>query len=164
MTDLVWWLVDVAVGRPRLATTVAGVAVIVSVVVRQNLCWVYLLTDRRTGECHRVGIAKFGGLHRRHVAYRKGRDSSTRKGDPWHRSVRWWTPPVPARVARWCGRRGVSHTGVWPGWWRGTRTVELHRTRKRAKRRESALIVAVQPAHNYQENPLHRGRRRKIAA
>lgn len=166
MTDLGYWLATEVAAHPRAATVLVLLCVIVGVVVRQNLTWVYFICTK-DGTAVRVGIAKFGGLHRRHVAYRKGRDGSTRKGDPWHRRVRWWTPPVPARLARWAGRHGLSHTGLWPGWWRRTRTVELHLTRGRAKRRESALIVSVQPLHNYAENPLHRKgsrARRQVAA
>jgi hypothetical protein len=155
------WLAD----NPRPAVALALALAVAVTVVLANLTWVYFITDKK-GEAVRVGIAYFGGLHKRHVAYRKGRDGSTKKGDPWHRRVRWWMPMVPYRLARWAGRKGVSHTGEWPGWLRGGRTVVLHLTRKRAKRRESAVIVSVQPRHNYQENPLHqkRPRRQKVVA
>jgi hypothetical protein len=145
------------------------VAVVVAAVVGltgyacSQLTWVYRLTTK-DGEAVRVGIAKFGGYHRRMRDYRKGKDSSTRKGDPWQRRVRWWTPTIPARVARWCGCTASSATGeAHLGWSRWFRTVELHRTRPRAKRYETVQITTIQPRHNHQENPLHR-RRRKVAA
>lgn len=144
-----------------------AVAVVVAVVAGaagwacSNLTWVYRLTTR-DGEAVRVGITKFGGYHRRMRDYRKGKDSSTRKGDPWHRRVRWWTPTIPARVARWCGCEAVSETGVHLGWSRWFRTVELHRTRMRALAYEDRQIKHVRPRHNHQGKPKLRVGRGRV--
>ena len=160
--DAALWAVD----RWREVTVVAAAASVLLVWACSNLTWVYRVT-LKDGTAARVGIAAFGRYHRRMREYRSGKDSSTRKGDRWHRQVRWWTPTVPARVARWCGCSARSpETGEeFPGWSRWFRTVELHRTRARAKAYETVQIVSVMPLHNHQEIPAEvRRRRRRVAA
>lgn len=168
VTTLLEWGADAAGwahGNPRAALLVVAALAVVKVVLDSNLTWVYRISTK-DGEAVRVGITRFGRYRRRMREYRTGKDSSTRKGDAWQRRVRWWTPPVPARLARWLGRCGESETGVWPGWWRHCRTVELHLTRRRALAYEDVQIKAVRPRHNHQGKPRVpvRGRRGKVAA
>jgi hypothetical protein len=135
-----------------------------SLTSRKGLTFVYRITSK-DGQCLRVGIAQLhrGGLMKRMKTYRTGQDRSQRPyggwSYPWQKQVRWWVPPVPYRLARLLRRRGVSHTGVHVGWWPGLVTLEVRATRSRAKRRETAQILLVQPRYNHQENPLHRSRR-----
>jgi hypothetical protein len=147
----------------QLAVCLAGLGALLAWAC-SNFTWVYRLTGK-DGVAYRVGIAKFGGYHRRMRDYRKGRDGSTKKGVKWQKRVRWWTPTIPARVARWCGCTATNpETGEpFPGWSRWFRTVELHRTRDRAKAYETVQIRSVTPLWNEQEIPAHVKQRRRQA-
>lgn len=157
--ELAGWVHD----RWRPAVVVMFAAAGLAGWLCSNLTWVYRITTR-DGEAVRVGVTAFGRYHRRMREYRRGEDSSTRRGDPWQRRVRWWTPTVPARVARWCGCEARSETGVHLGWSRWCRTVELHRTRARALVYEDRQIKTVRPRFNFQGKPrLTRSRARSAA-
>lgn len=168
--ELVWWAVE--------HYRVSGMLVLLAVIgwgwfaSPNGATFVYRITSKK-GECLRVGIAQLhrDGLAKRMKTYRTGKDRCQRppvdESDwsyPWARWVRWWLPPIPFRLACLLGRRGVSHTGSHRGWCRGMVTLELKLTRGRAERYETAQIRRVQPRFNHRDNPLHRARRRRIAA
>lgn len=159
VAELAGWVHD----RWRLVAVAVFVAVGLAGWACSNLTWCYRIATK-DGEAVRVGITAFGRYHRRMREYRSGRDSSTRRGERWQENVRWWTPTIPARVARWCGCEARSETGVHPGWSRWFRTVELHRTRTRALAYEDRQIKLVRPRFNFQGKPRLRRAAGRAAA
>jgi hypothetical protein len=161
VTEISWWVENYRVTGVLVLLAMFGWGWFAS---PKGATFVYRITSKK-GECLRVGIAQLhrDGLAKRMKTYRTGRDRCQREpahpGDwswPWARWVRWWLPPVPYRLARLLRRRGVSHEGVFVGWWPGMVTLELKVTRKRAAAYETRQIETVKPRFNKRDNDLHR--------
>lgn len=156
MTDLLLDLAaDVAVwarGHPRPATAIFAVLLVALIVVDANLQWIYRISTK-DGEAVRAGITRFDRLAKRMWEYASGKDKSTRKGEQWNRRVRWWTPPIPYRLAKRLGMFTMTGKGRQLGWSRWFVTVELKWGRGRGETYESSVIRAAEPWFNERDNP-----------
>jgi hypothetical protein len=155
VTDLVaGWVFELAVwtaSNPRVAVPIDLAVVVVLLVADHCLQIVYRISCR-DGEAVRAGITHWRRFPKRMWEYASGRDRSTKR-EAWQQRVRWWTLPIPFRVAKLLGCRAWTGKGEQPGWSRWFITVELKWGRKRAERYESSVIRAAEPWFNTRDNP-----------